>query len=70
MYIYIYTMFSSFVFGRGLPRMSLQRLTGTLRGARTQDVQKTNTLSMQFNYGLRPNDHSQEVEIVQFISNS
>ncbi len=31
-----------------------------------QDVQKTNTLSMQFSYGLRPNDHSQEVELVQF----
>jgi hypothetical protein len=49
--------------------MSLQRLTGTLRGSRMQDVQKTNTLSMQFTYGLTPNDPDQEVELVQFISN-
>ena len=44
-------------------------LTGTLRDSRMHDVQNTNTLSRQFSYGLRPNDHSQEVEFVQFISN-
>ena len=45
--------------------MFLQQLTGTLRDSRMQDVQNINTLSRQFSYGLRPNDHSQEVELVQ-----
>jgi hypothetical protein len=46
-----------------------KRRSPELRDTLQTRAQKTNTLSMQFSYGLRPNDHTQEVELVQFISN-